>query len=724
MSFADHDDGSPHRSERPVSSSVTKASRGGPAADGAGRWIAFSKVTLAAAFLAALCIWWIDWQVSDSLRRLTQQSLRSTLASSVGTLELWLAERAREADQIVVETEIHRSCLAVLDGDSDESSSGDDESSPEDPAQRLREVVRGSQTTDPCLGWVLLDLSGAVVASDHDAWIGHRLPIPPDTLQRIENGLSTVSRPLLPGSVVRSTKSALSTHANNDSAETGEAIMLALSPVCRGVRPVGSLGLVLNPMDRFFRILSRVRTGVTDEVYAFDRRGMMISPSRFDDHLRASGLLPDDAHMTSPLNIRLIDPGVDLTKGYPLPPDWENNSMTLMADQATRGATGEEVTGYRDYRGVLVVGAWQWLADYDFGVTAQMDVSEAFGALARIRSASRWLMASLIGCAVAMFAVAKTSGRGANQSHEQTRGRRLGAYELDELIGSGGMGRVYQARHELLRRRVAVKVLEGANATPKSTARFRREVQLTSRLQHPNTIDIYDVGQDHDGTFFYVMEYVDGISLQQLVQNYGRQPAGRVIMLLVQVCHSLAEAHQAMIIHRDIKPANVLLTSRAGIHDLVKVVDFGLVKQIDRETVQLTQSDGITGSPHFLSPEAIRDASAADARSDLYSVGAVGYYLLTGRALFESDSAADVCVKQLNDTPARPEQVVGEELPDDLQNVLMSCLRKSPEDRPQSAVELAEALGQCVGTGDWSQADQTRWWEDFFGPDPPRDGAD
>lgn len=277
------------------------------------------------------------------------------------------------------------------------------------------------------------------------------------------------------------------------------------------------------------------------------------------------------------------------------------------------------------------------------------------------------------------------------------------------------MGAVYRGRHDLLRRDVAIKVLEVADVNPQSLSRFEREVQLTARLRHHNTIDIYDYGRTEDGTFFYVMEYVNGITLQELVDEFGRQPPARVIHLLRQICGSLSEAHQMGMIHRDVKPANILLTARAGLVDMIKVLDFGLVKTVDRETAELTVSDGITGTPMYMSPESVRDASKADVRSDLYSVGAVGYTLLTGCPLFEGDSSVDVCLMQLNDDPIRPSERIGQPLAEDLQNVLMSCLRKDPADRPPSIDDLDAALRDCRDADHWSAADAIRWWEIEFG---------
>tara|TARA_R110002049_G_scaffold46487_1_gene135192 strand:- start:150286 stop:152427 length:2142 start_codon:yes stop_codon:yes gene_type:complete len=668
------------------------------------RWL--SAVAVVTMVLAVLGTILIGWQVRKSIRELTRQSLKSTLATTVIAIESWLGERRDDAEQLCAHPDVNRRCVDMLERDEHVGAAVEDSPAESEMVARLGKAIEQQWLSPQYLGWVLVDFSGQVVASAEDALVGQQLPFPSDAIHRIETGESTVCRPLA---------SPVAIAGSSQPIQKGDAIMLAIAPVRRGVRPVGALGVILDPTDQFSHILASAHTGDTDETYAFDRAGMMISTCRFESQLRAAGVLPSDPQVTSPLHVRLVDPGVDLTRQQALPTDWQPRGMTLMADQATRGATGEDILGYNGYRGVPVVGAWRWLHSYNFGVATEMDVAEAYGPMRLLRNSFLGLFALLGGCVASMLALANVLLRGTSSRSGLDDHRRLGQYELGELIGSGGMGSVYHGKHQMLRRDVAVKVLEGENVNSKTLSRFEREVQLTSQLQHPNTIEIYDYGRSHDGAFYYVMEYVDGLSLQELVQQFGRQPPGRVIDLLVQICRSLAEAHAASIVHRDVKPANVLITARAGIYDLVKVVDFGLVKQINRETVQLTQSDAITGSPQFMSPEAIRDASSVDMRSDLYSVGAIGYFLLTGGGMFESDSAADVCVKQLNDEPERPERIVGEPLPDDLQNVLMSCLRKNPDDRPSSVVELADALSQCIDTDRWAESDKSQWWDDFFG---------
>jgi serine/threonine-protein kinase len=289
--------------------------------------------------------------------------------------------------------------------------------------------------------------------------------------------------------------------------------------------------------------------------------------------------------------------------------------------------------------------------------------------------------------------------------------RRLGQYTLEEKIGAGGMGEVYKARHALLRRPTAVKLLASERAGERALARFEREVQLTSQLTHPNTIQIYDFGHTHDGRFFYAMEYLDGITLEELVELDGPQPAARVVGLVAQICGSLAEAHAVGLIHRDVKPANVMLCERGQIADMVKVLDFGLVKAVsDASAVQVSR-DAIVGTPTYMAPESIMRPEQIDARADIYAVGAVAYFLLTGRDVFDADTVVEVCAHHLHTKPEPPSARLGVPVPQDVEAIIMSCLAKSPVERPASAKELRGRLLACTDANGWSEARRDDWWE-------------
>ncbi|HEX6275574.1 MAG TPA: serine/threonine-protein kinase [Polyangiaceae bacterium] len=287
--------------------------------------------------------------------------------------------------------------------------------------------------------------------------------------------------------------------------------------------------------------------------------------------------------------------------------------------------------------------------------------------------------------------------------------RRLGQYTLVERLGAGGMGEVFRAEHALLRRPTAVKLLP-PNGRLDSVARFEREVQLMAELTHPNTVAVYDYGRTERGVFYYAMEYLDGVDLQGLVEVGGPQPPARVIHLLRQICGSLEEAHERGLIHRDIKPANVFLCRKRSEPDTVKVLDFGLAKQVLAEEASQSSADMILGTPLYMPPEALTGTSALDARSDLYSLGALAYLLLAGTPVFSAGTAIEVFAKHLHATPEAPSARLGRALPADLEAIVLSCLSKVPDRRPASARELRSALDDCDDAGRWSRSDADAWW--------------
>lgn len=289
--------------------------------------------------------------------------------------------------------------------------------------------------------------------------------------------------------------------------------------------------------------------------------------------------------------------------------------------------------------------------------------------------------------------------------------RKLGQYTLERLIGEGGMGSVYVAKHAFLRRPTALKLLSPERTGPESIARFEREVQLTSSLTHPNTVAVYDYGRTPDGIFYYAMEYIDGLSLEQLVQRHGPQPAGRVIRILLQAADALAEAHDLGLVHRDIKPANILLCERGGAGDVVKLVDFGLVKDIGpTQEPGLTQTNTLAGTPLYLAPESITDVAQVDGRVDLYALGAVGYWLLSATPPFSGKSVVEVCGHHLHTPPTPLVDRLGKSVPADLEAVLFACLAKQREARPQTASELHDLLSACVDSHAWQASDARDWW--------------
>ncbi|MBL0217107.1 MAG: serine/threonine protein kinase [Myxococcales bacterium] len=296
---------------------------------------------------------------------------------------------------------------------------------------------------------------------------------------------------------------------------------------------------------------------------------------------------------------------------------------------------------------------------------------------------------------------------------EVREARKFGQYVLERRIGEGAMGVVYRATHAMLRRPAAIKLLLKDRASEADLLRFEREVQLTSRLVHPNTISIFDYGRAADGTFYYVMEYLDGLDLQHLVDQYGPIDPARTIHILAQISGALAEAHALGLIHRDIKPANVVLTERPDEPDVVKVVDFGLVKKFGGNLAESAASEAITGTPLYMAPEAISRPDTIDGRSDLYAVGAVAYFLLTGRHVFEAATVIEICSKHMLEAPVPPSQRLGKALPADLEAIVLACLAKDRADRPASAAVLRTSLLACADANRLDLPATQAWWTAF-----------
>jgi serine/threonine-protein kinase len=315
-----------------------------------------------------------------------------------------------------------------------------------------------------------------------------------------------------------------------------------------------------------------------------------------------------------------------------------------------------------------------------------------------------------VGIAVAVFGSHRLQVLQAQAFEAQ----QLGQYRLGKRLGSGGMGEVYLAEHLLLRRPCAVKLIRPEQAgDPTTLQRFEREVQAMATLTHPNTVEIYDYGHADDGTFYYVMEYLPGQNLELLVSTYGPVPPARAIHLLLQVCKALREAHNVGLLHRDIKPSNIIACERGGVYDVAKLLDFGLVQEarVGKGDGRLTHHGTIIGSPPYMSPEQAAGKAELDAPSDIYSLGAVAYFLLTGQPPFVRETAMMMLMAHAYE-PVEPLQKLRPDVSADLQAIVLRCLEKDPCQRFPNAHSLEQALAACAAAEPWTEEQAALWWHD------------
>ena len=657
-----------------------------------------------AAVLLGATGWWVSRTIEEAMRRQRAADLNAMVDASVTAVRTWMGEQ-RINVQLIADDEKLRPPVTELLAISGGTSAAQCGLVQAKAQETLREQLKHRLEVSGYVGYFVISPAGVVLAADQDMPVGKKLTgYRKELFDKAIAGETPVSRPFRSTLLLMDEKGEL--RANLPT-------MFVAGPLRdEHGKPIAALGLRIRPEDHFTRILQVVRFGQSGETYAFDRNGLMLSQSRFDDDLKQLGLLADQADCHSILTVELRDPQVNMAQGKRPKVRRSEQPLTRLAADAVQGNDGLDADGYRDYRGVPSVGAWRWLADYDFGIATEVDAAEAFRPVSILRTVFVVLMALLVlaagGILAAMLFIShqhRTLQKAALAAHK------LGQYALEEKLGAGGMGTVYKARHAMLRRPTAVKLLDMDKVSDTTIARFEREVQLTSALTHPNTVAVYDFGRTPEGIFYYVMEYLEGVNLEDFVKCFGPLPEARMVYILRQVCGALAEAHAAGLVHRDIKPANIFLTHRGGIHDFAKVLDFGLVKAINaEEDAHLTSADAVTGTPLYASPEAISQPDHVDARTDVYAVGAVGYYLLTGSPVFSGASVVEICMKHVGATVELPSVRSGRPISRDLERLLLRCLAKSPAERPGHAGELLGLLEACGVEGAWTAGDAAAWW--------------
>lgn len=638
--------------------------------------------------------------VESTIRGNLTAGLQSLVKLEAAMLEKWFRVQQANAEQLASSQPVRKAAYPLL---ASPATADQADSLDLTPHRELQKHLGHAMTAHHYVGYFIADSSQRIVASSHRTLIGQTaIPEYSDFLSSCLDGRTTISPPFA---------SMVALPDPSGRLRVGQPTMYVCAPLRdeESFQVIGALALQIRPEHEFTGILQLGHVGETGETYAFNADGVMVSGSRFDEELILLGILPDQEDARSILNVQLRDPGGNLREGFRPKQRRAGQPLTRMAERAVAGTSGVDVDGYRDFRGVPVVGAWEWLPDYKMGVATEIEVAQAFRPLVILRRTYFTLFGLLFLSSIAIFIFTIALSRARREAQKATiEARQLGQYRLEEKLGEGAMGIVYRGHHAMLRRPAAIKMLNIDKINEESLSRFEREVQITCQLNHPNTIAIYDYGRTPEGVFYYAMEYIEGIDLQTLVTKYGPQPEARVIHILRQICGSLFEAHSQGLVHRDIKPANTMIARRGCEPDVVKVLDFGLVKAIDDETGK--SDHALTGTPLYMSPEAIQSPLSVDACSDLYAVGAVGYFLLTGSPVFEANSIVQLCRKHVDEDPTPPSERTTQPISPQLEHAILSCLEKKRAMRPQTARDLAQLLDKCPGAHAWSVEDGDAWW--------------
>lgn len=654
--------------------------------------------------LATVILSILAYGVHGAIESTMTENLRSQLVTLLDVdgamLENWGKTQTAIAQSLANDLENRETIYSILNEWENEAAP-----SPTSEKQKLLKKQLGpAMSSHNYVGFFLTDKSNKIIATSHPEIFGREIPQYDSVITRALEGEATITAPF---------PSAVTMKDEFGKVRTGVPTMFVCAPVRdAGFEVVGVLGMRIRPELEFTRILQLGRFGDSGETYAVNKAGLMVSNSRFDESLLLLGVLPDQPDVRSIVNVQVRNPQGDLTAGYRMKVRRSELPLTRPAASLAEGSSGIDLEGYRDYRGVVSIGAWKWFPEYDLGIISEVDKHEAFRPLT-ILTRTFWALHILLAiAAIAIFVFTVIVARMQREAQKvAVENKKLGQYTLERKIAAGGMGVVYKGHHSMLRRETAIKMLDVDRVNDASLARFEREVQITCQLNHPNTVAIYDYGRTPEGVFYYAMEFLDGIDLEKLVRQYGPQPEARVIHILKQVCGSLFEAHSLGLVHRDIKPANIMLNRRGGEPDVAKVLDFGLVKaQDDEKQANMTSANSLTGTPLYMAPESIQAPNTVDARSDLYAVGAVAYFLVTGHPVFDSSNLIELCQQHVESIPINPSQRAGRPISSELEHAILACLEKSRNKRPATARDLSKLLDRCPAASNWSVDDADAWW--------------
>ncbi len=620
---------------------------------------------------------WLQGQLQQAVAR----ELLATHRGQVEALRLWASDRRRMALAAADTRRVRRAAARIMEATTDDQAM----LAMVEEGPSISEVAWNYEFT----GWALVRPDGTGFGFTDRPVVSDLKVQQINALSAALSGEASLSEPL----VVERREGTEAAFADDKPA------MFAGAPL-RAAPSNQPLGLVfrIDPEQHFARILESSRVGSSEETYAVNRAGVMVSSSRFDDQRAKLGVDTKGA---------VTDPGGDLTRGYRPSLPREQWPLTRAVSAVTRGHAGNSLEPYRDHRGVPVVGIWSWIPSLQIGAITEMAASDAFVVQRAVRTCFWILGALLIGGAVSLFI---TSTRAKRLAAKVGAAEQLGQYRLVRKIGEGGMGTVYLAEHALLRRPTALKVCTPDKNAPELLQRFEREVQVTAQLSHPNTVRVYDYGRQTNGVFYYVMELIEGIDLDALVLQHGPLPLARAIHIMHQLAGSLAEAHGCGVVHRDVKPANIMLTRRGGVPDFVKVLDFGLARTHD-STEKLTQAGHLLGTPLYMAPEVLNGTDNASPRSDIYAAGCVMFFLLTGKDAFSATTVTAIMSRHASGNPMRLSQEMVGTCPHEVSELVHRCISFEPSARYADGVALSEALESLALAYPWTIRNARAAWD-------------
>jgi eukaryotic-like serine/threonine-protein kinase len=654
---------------------------------------------LAALLPTSLVGWWTYRQVESTMRQSVHNELEAIANTVALSTQQYLSVKSQLVESWSRQPAIQQAISELVElADSNDV-----------------EALRSADQSDQIL-LQLQSLSGVdnvkfVVWSDNFKIIASWLPDRADVGDPVHpSGAANLARVMSGETVLFGPERPRST--NGVPPETTLPVMAIIVPIRDGQGKVIAAMLVrdIGMFEEFSQRFIDLAVSRNLDAYAINANGVMVTDSPRATALATQNQLDLPADQIAGI-MRVADPGQLLTPANAANVRRNICPLTIAVAGASSGASDVNVDGYKNYVGDDVVGAWRWNPDWSLGIIIEKNAEQAFAASQIVRFGFL-LLGSLL--SVTAFAVATKLARTATA--ESAAVHPLSRYEVISELGSGGMGVVYRARHRQLGRDTALKVLRSDRHNQEDKLRFDREAKLAASLSNPHSVMIYDYGRSDDGVAYCVMEFLRGLTLQEVVSRSGHQPIGRVLFIIRQICDALHEAHSMDLLHRDIKPQNVMLSLDASVGDWAVLFDYGLAKPLRPETgVYQTAETVWAGTPMYMAPERFRAPSEMDPRSDIYSVGCVAYYLLAGRPPFIECDPESLFALIIDQQPISLAIHRESAVPDEISELVANCMAKAASDRYGNIEELSRTIDALRAKYPWSVDEARLWWQQHGG---------